>query len=131
LVEAINDDDLKVFWQINSSGRTRQNPFESPLWPIIRSSHKSGTKYFYLLYKGNAVACAALEQLPSAWNLWGLATEVSEQNKGYMGEVVLQLLSRFKDRFVVQVNHGGLTHNYFLKNCEATELATESWYRSV
>ncbi|MEZ4815048.1 MAG: hypothetical protein R3A80_07565 [Bdellovibrionota bacterium] len=131
LVEVSNEDDLKVFWKINSSGRIRKNPFESPLWPVVHSSYYAGTKYFYLRCNGEPVAGAAIDDFSQGLNLWGIATLEGKQGNGYMGEIVRLLAKNANKQIYVQVNYGEVSHQHFLRSCLATEIATESWFKYI
>lgn len=128
LVKIADISGLEIFWTINSSGRTRVNPFESPLWPKVKKSFETGTQYFYLKYNEIPVSCGALDSLEAGYNLWGLATLESHKNSGYMSELIRSTMALLKSTFFVQVNFDELTHSYFLRHCSGMKLSSETWF---
>ncbi|MCI5072876.1 hypothetical protein MRY82_08060 [bacterium] len=127
-VECKNERDLENFWLINSSGRSRKDPFLSPLWPIIKNSFLKGTRYFVLEKNNIPVSGAALDIFEGGYNLWGLATVESAKRKGFMKKCIYNIMQICKGDFYAQTNYDSITHQYFLKHHEAEFLGSETWY---
>lgn len=128
LIECESEEDLEKFWIINSSGRSRKDPFLSPLWPVIKDSFLEGTKYFVLEKDKIPVSGAALDAFDFGYNLWGLATIENFKKKGFMKKCIHNIMKKYEGVFFAQTNYDSLTHHYFLKHHKANFLGSETWY---
>ena len=120
-------EDVAVWWEINSDGRSRQG--NSPLWPVIVEAFRAGTRYYILRKEGEPVASAALTPFNERqdFNLWGLATRQAHQRRGYIKELVAGVGNMIGIPYYLQVNIESHTHQMFRK-LGAEELVVERRY---
>ncbi len=104
LKQCTSEEDLRLWWEVNSDARERKNPFESDLWPFITKKNFSGTKYFLLFDEDRAVTCGAIEQFEGGYNSWGMGTRLHDQNKGYSRAYMHDIGRLFGDRIYSQVD---------------------------
>ena len=129
LCECVDDSDIKDWWQINSSGRSRESPFESPIFSVIRKDLNNKSKYYILSDgSGELISCCAIEGEGAIPTLWGIATRQDRVRLGFMKEMLV-LLRKKHPIFYAQVNENSVTHKYFVTKLRARELATEYCYK--
>ncbi len=84
LVRCTTESQMRTWWEINSSGRSRTHIFGNSIWPIILEKSKNEENFFYLLKHNNLnVTCGALSKFGQNLNSWGLATMSGYQKMGY------------------------------------------------
>jgi hypothetical protein len=124
-----SEDDVALWWDINSDGRSRQDPKQSPLWPVVLDAFQAGTRYYILYKDGQSVSGAALTPFNNGrdFNLWGLATRKEHLKKGYIKELVASVGSAIGVPYYLQVNIDTISHQMF-KRLGAEELIIERRY---
>ncbi len=128
LVRCRSEDELRLWWEVNSDARGRSNPYESALWAPIQRKFKQNTE-FYLLYRGSvAVTCGAIERFEHGFNSWGLGTRVSEMRKGYSRAYMAKIGLVFGDRLFSQVDLGESRYQFLSSLASTRILAIEDLY---
>lgn len=129
LSKVVSENDLREWWLVNSGGRSRENPFESPLFSKISKMFKEGSSIFYLLKKdGENVSCVAVSKMVEGINCWGLATNISQQRKGNAKKIYNHLSKLYKTDFYSQNNLGSSFYKFRKSKEHFRELYVEECF---
>ena len=129
LVEVVNEEDFKRWWIVNSGGRNRDNPFESPIYNSLKEYLKNNKTHFYILcHEGHDVTCVGVSEFKYGINIWGLATLPDFQGRGYAKKTLSLLENSFELDCYSQSNLGSISTKMFAKGTNYSELYIEKCY---
>ena len=128
LIQCQNSRALEIWWNINSAGRSRADPLESPLWPVLLKALRAGTEFFYLCKDGIPSTCVAVDEFNGYLNFWGLATIPTMQKRCLSKAIIQEIFALKKIRVFCQVDKDGITDVYFRSLPGTTVLMEETRY---
>ena len=124
--------DLELWWDINSDGRSRESQQASPLWPVIQKMHQNGHE-FYIIHEeigDNGATGFAISKNGDCFNGFGVSTRTSCQKRGFFtaSRSALKDVIIPNTEFSIQANLDTSSFNYYRSLPNSVLVCTERNY---
>jgi len=131
VLKVSSSDMLRKWWLINSSGREREDVFNSPIY--INLEKMLPNESFYILsMNGQYIGCFATSNMSgNDINLWGVAINKEYQGQGLVKFIYNWLSQKEKNRIFGQVNIDSATHFLRKKNSSTIIGTIENRYEVI